>query len=105
MKNEMDLTGFDQLEKNLASLSGEHEMPIDELMTPKFISSCSKYSNFDELLKFSGFERDSLEGFEAIPNEKWDSFIQENTTYENWQKMRMASWNSYVEKKLTEGLK
>ena len=101
----MDLTGFDQLEKNLASLSGEHEMPIDELMTPKFISSCSKYSDFDELLKFSGFERESLEGFEAIPNEKWDSFIQENTTYESWQEMQEAAGVEYARNMLLKGLK
>ncbi|OAP66819.1 hypothetical protein [Psychrobacter sp. SHUES1] len=49
-----DLTGLDQLEKNLSELSGTHSIPLDDLMIPSFISSCSRYSSFEKLIEAAG---------------------------------------------------
>lgn len=105
MKHETDFTGLDQLSKNASELSGEHNVQMGELMNPKFISKCSQYSNLDELFDASGFKIESNEDFEAIPDKKWESFIQENTTYESWQEMREAAGVEYAKNMLFKGLK
>lgn len=105
MKNEVDFTGLEQLNKNASELSGEHSVQMGELMNPKFISNCSQYSNLDELFNASGFKIESNEDFEAIPDEKWESFIQENTTYESWQEMQEAAGVEYARNMLLKGLK
>ena len=102
---EFDLRGFDQLEKNLSELSGTHSIPLDDLMTPDFISSCSQYSNFEELIEASGLKVESKEDFAAIPDQEWEQFIQTNTSYEGWIEMQQAAGISFYAANLTKGLK
>ena len=100
-----DLRGLDQLEKNLSELSGTHSNPLDDLMTPDFISSCSQYSNFEELIEASGFKVETEEDFAAIPDQEWEQFIQTNTSYGSWIEMQKAAGVSHIESKLLKGLK
>lgn len=57
------------------------------------------------LFNASGFKIESNEDFETIPDEKWESFIQENTTYESWQAMQEAAAIEYARNMLLKGLK
>lgn len=100
-----DLRGLDQLEKNLSEVSGTHSIPLDDLMTPDFISSCSQYSNFEELIEASGFKVETEEDFAAIPDQEWEQFIQTNTSYGSWIEMQKAAGVSHIESKLLKGLK
>ena len=84
-----NLKGFDQLKKNLSELPSTHSIPLDDLMTPSFISSCSQYSDFEELLEASGFKVE----------------IQTSTSYESWIEMQEAARVSYIQSKLLKGLK
>lgn len=100
-----DLKGLDQLEKNVSELSGTSSIPLGDLMNPGFISSCSQYSNFEELIEASGFKVASEEDFAAIPDQEWEQFIQKNTSYEGWIEMQEAAGMSYITANLTKGLK
>lgn len=101
----IDLKGLDQLEKNVSELSGTESIPLNDLMNPSFISSCSQYSNFKELIEAAGFKVESEEDFAAIPDQEWEQFIQTNTSYEGWIEMQKAAGLSYVTAKLLKGLK
>ena len=101
----IDLKGLDQLEKNVSKLSGIESIPLDDLMNPSFISSCSQYSNFEELIEAAGFKVESEEDFAAIPDQEWEQFIQTNTSYEGWIEMQEAAGLSYVTANLLKGLK
>lgn len=100
-----NLKGVDQLEKNFSESSGTHLIPLDDLMTPSFISSCSQYSDFEELLEASGFKVETEEDFAAIPDQEWEQYIQTNTSYESWIEMQEAAGVSYIQSKLLKGLK
>ena len=100
-----DLKGLDQLEKNVSELSGTSSIPLGDLMNPGFISSCSQYSNLEELIEASGFKVETEEDFAAIPDQEWEQFIQTNTSYEGWIEMKDAALNRYVAANLTKGLK
>lgn len=100
---EFDLKGFDKLEKNVSELSGN--VSLDDLMNPSFISNCSQYSNFEELIEASGFKVESEEDFAAIPDQEWEQFIQKNTFYEGWIEMQQAAGISYLKGNLLKGLK
>lgn len=101
----IDLKGLDQLEKNVSELSGTESIPLNDLMNPSFISSCSQYSNFKELIEAAGFKVESEEDFAAIPDQEWEQFIQTNTSYEGWIEMQKAAGLSYVTANLLKGLK
>lgn len=100
-----DLTGFDKLEKNISKLSSTNSVSLGELMNPRFISSCSQYSNFEELIEASGFKVESEEDFAAILDQDWEEFIQKNTSYASWIEMQEDAGVSYVKDSLLKGLK
>jgi len=96
---------FKQLENNLKKLSNTTQLTLAELMPSSFISSCSKFSSIDELFEASGFEIESADDFAAIPDDEWDLFIQQNTTYENWQDMQQSAASEYAKATLYKGMK
>lgn len=100
----LDLKGFDRLEKNVSGLSDTDSISLDALMSPSFISNCSQYSNFEELVEGSGFKVESKEDFAAIPDQEWEQFIQTSTSYESWIEMQQAAGIDYVKANLLKGL-
>ena len=102
---ESDLKGFDKLQKNASGLSDTNSIPLGDLMNPSFISSCSQYSNFEELIEASGFKVESKEDLEAIPDQEWEQFIQKNTSYEGWIEMQQDAGIRYLTANLLKGLK
>ena len=102
---EVELKGFDTLEKNVSELSNTDSIPLNDLMNPSFISRCSQYSNFEKLIEASGFKVESKEDFAAIPDQEWEQFIQKNTSYESWIEMQQAAVVDYMKANLLKGLK
>jgi hypothetical protein len=88
------MDGFDELQRklqnmadNLREIEGTKEVPMNEVLTPDFLSSCSRFSSLEDMFTASGFKVESPEDFKAIPDDEWDAFIQQNTNFESWQQM------------------
>lgn len=88
------MDGFDELQRklqnmadNLREIEGTNEVPMSEVITPEFLSSCSRFASLEELFAASGFKVDSSEDFKAIPDDEWDAFIRQHTNFETWQEM------------------
>lgn len=80
---DIELTGLEELEKNLdklskkvESLNGEHQVPISD----EFVQKHSKFSSMSELLDTGGFS-----SIEEADDEKFDQFISDNTDFDSWQ--------------------
>jgi len=100
---------LEQLKKNLAEIAGTTQVKLVDLMHPQFVSNCSQFASLEELFEASGFKVESPEDFAAIPDDEWDAFIKESTTYENWLEMQKAAHSEYAAKHLkaalTKGMK
>ena len=101
------ITGLDKFRRQLEefqnkieSVSGEQSVPLNELLTPDFLATCSTFSSADELFERSGFKVESKEDFAAIPDEPWDEFIRSNTSFFNWKEMLQAAGAAWVKSKL-----
>ncbi|MGL6455025.1 hypothetical protein [Aeromonas caviae] len=94
-----------QLTKNLEEISDITKLTLVELMPPQFVSNCSSFPSIDELFDASGFKIDTPEDFAAIPDDEWDSFIIENTSYESWSEMQQAAADEYFKAVLNKGMK
>jgi hypothetical protein len=88
------IRGLDELQRQLKSLaeraaavSGEHSIPIGELLTPKFMAGCSLCNSSDELFTKGGVKFESPEEFEAIPRERMDEVTRNNTRFATWEEM------------------
>ena len=93
------LKKLSDLQKRAEELDGTHEIPPAELLNPEFLSSCSRFISFDDLLEASGFKVKSMEDFKAIPYDKWDEFIRENTSYESLKEMLQSASTEWARKK------
>jgi|GEM_PF-2063916 len=87
-------------EEKAKELDGEQEVPIEQLISAEFLSSCSRFNSFSELLEASGFEGKSKEDFKAIPDDEWDQFIDENTSYQSWAEMLQSAVEKWYRNKL-----
>lgn len=95
---------LEQLKKNLAEVAGTTQVKLVDLMPSQFVSNCSKFASLEELFQASGFKVESPEDFAAIPDDEWDAFIKENTTYANWLEMQKTAHSEYAAKYLKVAL-
>jgi len=91
---------LDQLAQRASELHGSHQVPMTELLTPAFLAKCSEFLSPDEMFAASGFEVESTEDFEAIPEQDWDAFIQKNTSFGSWSDMLSAASAEWTQARL-----
>ncbi len=89
-----------KLTKKMKALDGQHEVKFTDMYNPAFVSGCSKFESIEELFDASGFKVESKEDFEAIPDEEWEVFISQNTSFDSWLEMQKSAGAAYVKKQL-----
>jgi len=101
------IKGFDKLEKQLKQmekgakeLSHTKHVSFGELFTTSFMQKNTSFPSMDELLKAGGYNIESQEDFEAIPDIEFDKLIAANTKFKNWEEMLNEATTQYVAKKL-----
>ena len=100
-------TGFGKLEKQLKQmekgakeLSKTKQVSFGELFTTSFMRKYTSFSTLDELFAAGGFNVESQEDFEAIPDDEFDKHIASSTKFKNWEDMLGEATSQYVTKKL-----
>jgi hypothetical protein len=98
----MEISGFDDLERNLQrlqwkaeALDGTHDVPLPELMPDAFVRHHSRFDSLQALADASGIEE-----AEEIGGEKWNAFIAENTSFPDWTEMLKAATAERTARKL-----
>lgn len=101
------VSGFDKLEKelkrmerNAKELSKTTEVPFDELFTDSFMHKHTPYSSIDEFLTAGGFNAQTSEEFEKIPDEELNQFVSKVTSFSTWEEMLDEATSEYVLSKL-----
>lgn len=98
--NNIPDSDFDHLAKDIEKHAKEPMgmVSFNDLFTPSFMTSFTKFSNFNELLEAGKFNVKSLEDFMAIQDAKFDVFINKTTKFKTWEKMQTAAVNEYLKK-------
>lgn len=101
------ITGLDEftrklknLERQVQSLDGIHNIPVTELFPPEFMRRHTDFDTFGEMVDASGFKIESQEDFRNIPDQEWDDFVAERTRFLNWKDMMGAAGKAWASKKL-----
>ncbi|TKF69777.1 hypothetical protein FCV55_10990 [Vibrio sp. F13] len=104
------ITGFDEVKKSIdemveqiEQLGGTTNIPMGDLLTNDFVKATSNnqdIESFDELLVKGGYDIQSQEDFEAIPDDEFDEFISKNTSFATWSDMLSAATEQYVSNQL-----
>jgi hypothetical protein len=94
------INGLDELQKRLKSLSQVETISLGEVLTPAFVASCSRFSNVQELFDASGFQIHSTEDLKLVPDDQWDKYISDNTTFPDWLSMQKEAHREWLAGKL-----
>lgn len=58
-----------------------------DLFTPEFMQQYTQFESIEELLLSGGFEINSEEDYEAIPDENIDAHVAKTTKFDTWKEM------------------
>lgn len=83
--------------KNLEELENTKEIPFHLLFNPEFLAKCSSFASLDDMFEKSGFKVETAADFKAIPDEEWENFITQNTTYSSWEEMQKDAASQYLQ--------
>lgn len=68
-----------------------------DLLSPQFITEHTDFETIQELFQKSGFTVETEEDFKAIPDEEWDTFITENTSFDSWKDMQIKAFEVFTD--------
>lgn len=106
----VQIEGLDELQDKLndlqnraESLDGENEVPMDELFTPGFMQTHTRFDSLEEFFAESPWTVETQQDFKQIPTRKFDEYVNENTGFNDWDAMLAAAGREWVTRQLTIG--
>ena len=81
-------------------LQGPTNVPLSELLTAEFLKTCSRFSTLDEMFNASGFVITNADDFKAVPDDQWDEFIKQNTSFADWNELLGAAAKDWTKDQL-----
>lgn len=100
INTKIDTSELDKFTKKVEEMEGKREVSMNDFCTVDFLSRCSSFTSFDNMLEMSGFKVETQDDFAAIPDDKFDAFISENTSFDSWEEMLQSAANEYYAQQL-----
>ncbi|WP_243450303.1 hypothetical protein [Desulfosporosinus sp. Sb-LF] len=76
--------------------STEGSILFTELFTSEFMQRYTQFESIEELLSSGGFEVNSEEDYEAIPDEDIDIHVAKTTNFSSWKEMLTDAVEAYT---------
>jgi len=94
------IDGIEELQANIEDIDGENQVSVTELFPPKFMSKHTESGDFEEFVEDSPWAVESEEDFEAIPEDEWDDYVRESTTFDGWEEMQKSASGEWAKRQL-----
>jgi hypothetical protein len=88
-------SGIDRIKRNLQKLSGEHSVPMVELMTDTFMSRYTEFPNLQAMIDAGGIE-DPVD----INSEAFSQFVADHSQFAGWNEMLKKGFAEYAKRTL-----
>ncbi|MFC5133482.1 MULTISPECIES: hypothetical protein [Haloferacaceae] len=101
---EIDADEFKKnLEKALEEQSGlrmneQNEIPFEQLFTEEFMQLYTEFDSFEALLEASQWDVKDEDDFEAIPEDAFDTYVDEHTDFPSWEVMSQTAAQRFLER-------
>lgn len=83
-----------------AAESASFRIPVDELLTGRFISRHTKFPSFAALLGASGFSAERFANIEGRTDRSWDEFIGRASDFSDWSEMLRDARGEWMMRRL-----
>ncbi len=104
LKVKVDFSGFDKVRKKLDDLRSM-EVSFGELFNPTFMQQNTQFASLEDFFKAGGFEVNSKEDFEAIPDEVFDEHVAKATKFDSWESMYKQAGLEHMAKEVKRRLR
>lgn len=91
----VDRSGMDRFKRNMKKLSGEHSVPLTELMPDTFMRTYTQFSTLQAMLE-AGRIQDPTE----IKSEAFSQFVSEHSQFAGWDEMFRKGYVEYAKRTL-----
>lgn len=78
-----------------------NEIPFEQLFTQEFMQLYTEFESFEALLESSQWEVEEQEDFEAIPEDDFDSYVDEHTDFPSWEVMYQTAAERFLERQFS----
>lgn len=75
-------------------------VPVDELLTPRFVARHTTYSDFGSLLHASRFRPDQIVSLEETSDRGWEDFIRGTSRFSSWRAMLKDARGEWIMRRL-----
>lgn len=99
-----DFSGLKKLKNNVEEIQEQGGFSLAEILNDRFIQNATPFNNLNELFEKGGFKFESVEEFEALPEDELNSFIASISNYSTFQEMIRAATMYFTRNKLFKGL-
>lgn len=89
-----------QMEDGLDKVEDEDNVSFEELFTKEFMRKYTDFESMESFLEHSPWTVESAEDFEAIPEDEFDDYVDENTTFEDWDSMSGTAFEVWVARQM-----
>ncbi|WP_407312081.1 hypothetical protein [Desulfosporosinus sp. SB140] len=72
---------------DLQNPTSEEPIYLNDLFTSEFMQIYTKFDSIEKLLSSGGFEVNSEEDYDAIPDKEIDAFVLKTTNFQSWKEM------------------
>jgi len=96
-----EMQEIETMHNRVSELSGEREVPFSELFDQSFMATHSKYANIGDFFDAGGFDINSPDDLEAIPDDEFDQHVNANTHFNSWKEMLQTATSEYHKKKFS----
>ena len=96
-------SGFDELQNELEQLQKDAEaldgksVSFYEMFPSSFMKKYTNFQDTDSFFDASGFDAETNESFDKIPEYELDSFVAANSRFSSWEKMLSVATEFYLD--------
>ncbi|WP_407311388.1 hypothetical protein [Desulfosporosinus sp. SB140] len=74
----------------------EETVTLSQIFTSQFMQLHTQFGSIEELLSSGGFEINSEEDYDAIPDRDIDAHVAVTTNFSTWKEMLIAAADAYL---------
>ncbi len=71
-------------------------VPVDQLLTARFLSRNTAFTSFESLLSASGFSSERFLALDGQPSRFWDHFIRRTSCFADWKAMLRDAQGEWI---------
>jgi hypothetical protein len=104
---EIDADEFKRnIEKALEEESGlrmnePNEIPFEQLFTSEFMQLYTEFESFEAMIEASQWDVEDQDDFEAIPEDEFDTFVNDHSDFPSWEVMYETAAQRFLERRFS----